>query len=55
MSYNKPIRHGDVDIIPIESIPTPNIIKKDNMVMNAEHGHIQKLINGQILVKEGQK
>ena len=55
MSYNKPIRHGDVDIIPIESIPEKSIIKKDNMVMHGENGHSHTLVNGQILINEGQK
>ncbi len=52
---NNFIRHGDVDIIPIETtslkqIPKKAKISKDNIVMHGESGHVHKIQSGQVLV-----
>ena len=47
--YSKPIRHGDVDLIPT-TIPKSAKLIKNDIVMHGENGHEHKLINGQILV-----
>ena len=55
MMYKKPIRHGDVDIIPVDEIPKDAKLEKNNLVMHGENGHSHKLVNGQLLVLNGQK
>ena len=55
MTYNKPLRHGDVDIIPISEIPKEAKVQKDNVVMHGESGHEHKLHHGQILVHNNVK
>lgn len=52
--YSKPIRHGDVDLIPT-SIPQGAKPIKNDIVMHGENGHEHKLINGQILVIDDRK
>ena len=55
-NINKPIRHGDVDIIPLsmtslKSIPSDAYISPDGKtVMHGESGHQHKLQSGQVLV-----
>lgn len=46
--YTKPIRHGDVDLIPVNEIPDNVKIKKDNEVMHGENGHSHILVNGEL-------
>ena len=53
--YKKPIRHGDVDLIPIESLPDKVTLKKDNLVMHGENGHSHILVNGQLLIMKDRK
>lgn len=52
--YQKPIRHGDVDLIPC-IIPENPRLEKTDLVMHGENGHSHTLINGQILIHEGRR
>lgn len=54
MKYNLPVRHGDVDLIPVDQIPKEAKERKSNIVMHGESGHVHKLINGQILIHDDQ-
>ena len=51
----KPIRHGDVDLIPCSEIPKEAKIKKDGEVMHGENGHSHRLINGLLYIADGRK
>lgn len=53
--YQKPIMHGDVDILPIESIPDDAKLSKSDLVMHGENGHSHIIHNGQILLSQGRK
>ena len=55
MNYNIPVRHGDVDLIPVKEIPKEARETKSNLVMHGENGHEHKLMNGQILIHEDRK
>jgi len=55
MKYEKPIRHGDVDIIPTDQIPKEAKPQKTNVVMHGESGHEHRLINGQLLILDDRK
>ena len=54
MSYQKPIRHGDVDLIP-KKIPYGAKLISNNTVMHGENGHEHKLVSGQILIFDQRK
>jgi len=56
--YQKPIRHGDVDILPLlngDVIPKDAKIQKDGLVMHGENGHSHTILNGQVLIFEDHK
>ena len=55
MTNNKPIRHGDVDIIPVDNIPKNTKLDKTNLVMHGENGHSHILQNGMLLILDDQK
>jgi len=51
MKYNKPIRHGDLDLIPSKIPNGAKLETKTNVLMHGENGHEHTLVNGQILIE----
>ena len=46
-------RHGDLLIVPVETIPTGLNIQKDNILAHGEQGNEHRLVNGQVTMYAG--